>query len=129
MSSFANAVLMGRLGRDPELKTVGNGTSLCTFSIAVNTGFGEREVTTWYNVSIFGKRGETAAQYLAKGGAVIVSGEISNRPYKTKDGEQRYSLDVNANDWSFAGAKGDNQAPAPAAVPEPVSVVSGDIPF
>ena len=46
MSSFANAVLMGRLGRDPELKTVGNGTSLCTFSIAVNTGFGEREVTT-----------------------------------------------------------------------------------
>lgn len=126
MPNFAVATIVGHLGSEPELKSVGaNNTSLCSFSVAVNTGFGEREVTTWWRVSIFGKKAEAAAAHLNKGSAVIVSGLPQNRSYE-KDGETRYSLELNANEWSFAGGKGEAQAAAPAT---PKADFDDDLPF
>ena len=126
MPNFATATIAGHLGSEPELKSVGaKNTPLCSFSVAVNTGFGDREVTTWYRISIFGNKAEPAAANLKKGSAVILSGVLQNRPYE-KDGETRYSLEINANEWSFAGGKGDSQPQQSAA---PKVSLDDDLPF
>ena len=106
MPNFARITIAGHLGSDPETRNAGS-TTVTSFSVAVNTGFGERECCTWYRPSIWGKRGETAAQHLKKGDPVIISGEPQNRPYE-KDGEKRFSLEIGNADWTFAGAKSDS---------------------
>lgn len=108
MPNHSNITITGHLGSDPQTNQAGN-TTATSFSVAVNTGYGERKVATWYRVSIFGKRGETAAQHLTKGDAVTVSGELQNRPWTDKDGNERMSLEVNASQWSFAGGKQEGQ--------------------
>jgi len=112
MPNHANITIAGHIGQDPELKRTPSDKAVCNFSVAVKTGFGDREVTTWWRVTFFGKRAENAAKYLSKGSAVIVSGEPQNRPYES-NGEQRYSLEISGNDWGFAGGKGEQSA-APA---------------
>ena len=127
MPNFCNIVIAGHLGKDPELKYTQSGTAMCNFSVATTTGFGDRECSTWRRVTIFGKRGEKAAELLKKGTAVIISGEEQNRKYE-KDGQERYSLEVTANDWSFAGKKSDGME-APQAPSAPAAAPNDDIPF
>ena len=137
MTSFANITIAGHIGNDPELKSVGaKNRPCCNFSVAVNTGFGERETTTWWRVALWDNRAENAAKLLRKGTAVIISGEPQNRPYE-KDGQQRHSLEIDGKDWSFASSKADN-APAnsfagngnamPAPTPQELPL-NDDIPF
>jgi single-strand DNA-binding protein len=125
MPNHATIVITGHLGSEPETRDAGS-SKVTSFSVAVNTGFGERKNCTWYRVSIWGKSGEKAAQYLAKGDAVTVSGEPCNREYE-KDGEKRFSLEVNNARWDFAGGKSED-APKPAAAPV-ADIPSDDIPF
>ena len=114
MPNFCNIVIAGHLGKDPELKFSASGTAVCSFSVATKTGYGDRECSTWRRITIFGKRGEKAAELLTKGTAVIISGEEQNREWTDNDGNKRYSLEVVANDWSFAGSKAQGvAAPAP----------------
>lgn len=124
MPNFAHAVLAGHLGKDPETRQAGS-TTVTSFSLAVNTGLGERKVTTWWNISIFGKRGEKAAELLRKGTAVIVSGEPQLRTYQGQQGEGK-SLDLKADNWTFATAKVEAMKPADSG-PQPA--FDDDIPF
>lgn len=116
MPNFCNIIVTGHLGKDPETRDVGQ-TSVTGFSLAVNTGFGEKKTTTWYNVSIFGKGGERAAQYLSKGDAVTVSGEFMLRPYTDKTGAERMSADIRADRWAFAGSKDQSTNGQPSSPP------------
>ena len=129
MPNFANITIIGHLGREPEQRTAGQ-TSITNFSVAVNTGFGDRKVTTWWNVSLFGKQAESAAQYLHKGAAVCINGEPSQRPYTDKQGNEKLSLDINGKSWTFATDKSDA---AESGVPAPGAPGGGDfedeIPF
>ena len=127
MPNFASATITGHLGRDPETRQAGS-SSVTSFSVAVNTGYGERKTCTWWNVSVWGKRGETAAQHLHKGDAVTISGEPALRKYES-NGEERQSLDIEAHQWAFAGGKPEGQQAAPqrSAAPEPE--FDDDIPF
>ena len=107
--STASITIAGRLGRDPEQRNTNSGTAITRFSVAVDTGWGDNKITTWWNVAIFGRSGEAAAQHLRKGSWVFVSGVPSVREYQKKDGGMGWSAEVAANDWGFVGNKGDGQ--------------------
>jgi len=97
-----------RLGKDAEQRFTPNGDSIVQFAAAVASGYGEKEVTTWVNCSLWGKRGESVLPYLKKGQQVAVSGELTNRKYQDKEGNDKYSLDVRVNDLTLIGGKQTN---------------------
>ena len=116
MPNFAQVTLIGHLGKDPETKTVGSDT-VTSFSLATSRKRKGEECTTWWNCSMWGKRGETIRQYLGKGDPILVTGEPYQRPYTTKDGREGVALEVDVRDWSFVGVKGDQSAPRQSSQP------------
>lgn len=96
---------VARLGADPEQKYTASGDSVVTFNGAVDSGFGDKKVTTWIRYSLWGKRGEPVLPYLSKGNQVAVSGELTNREWTDKEGQKRYSLEVRVNDLTLIGGK------------------------
>ena len=106
-------IVIGNLGRDPEMRYTPNGQGVTSFSIASSrkytTSAGEqREETEWFNCSAFGKLADTCNQYLTKGKQVYVEGRLSSRTYQTQSGETRHSNDINVTDVQFLGARGDS---------------------
>ena len=114
-------IVIGHLGRDPEMRYTSSGQAVTSFSIASSrrytTGAGEqREETEWFNVSAWGKLGETCNQYLAKGRQVYVEGRLSSRSYEARDGSTRFSNDISLTDVQFLGGRnGDGDGGAGAA--------------
>lgn len=99
----------GRLGRDAESKYLPTGTAVLEFSIAVDTGFGDKRRSFWLKCAMFGERGPKLAQYLTKGQQVAVSGEFDPRPYQAKDGAEKISLELRINSVELLGSKSDAQ--------------------
>lgn len=93
----------GRLGRDAELSTTYGGTSRCKFSVATDQKKNGEKVTTWFNVVIFGKRGDALAKYLTKGTVVAVVGDLEARTYQAKDGSTKLDLGVVASEVTLLG--------------------------
>jgi len=93
----------GNLGKSAETSDVGSSV-LTEFTVAVKSGYGDKAVTTWVRCNFWGDRGEAVAPYLIKGSQVGVVGELTNRPY-TKDGVEKYSLEVRVNDVTLLGKK------------------------
>ncbi len=108
----------GRLGRDSEVKYIPSGTAVLEFSLAVDTGFGDKKTSFWLKCAMFGDRGQKLSQYLLKGQQVIVSGEqLPPRPYIAKDGSAQAELSLRVNAVEMVGGKqdgGQREAPAPA---------------
>ena len=105
-------IVIGNLGSDPEMRYTPSGQSVTQFRIASNRRYttpeGERrEETDWFQVSAFGRLGETCNQYLAKGRQVYVEGRVKGRAYTDRDGQPRASLDVTATNVHFIGNRGD----------------------
>jgi single-strand DNA-binding protein len=146
MSSFNKIVIVGYLGRDPEIRNTPQGTAVCHFTIATTEKRKDRtgeaqDVTTWFRVSAWGRQAEVANQYLSKGKQVYVEGRLRQEEYTDRDGVRRQSLEVNATDIQFLGTRGDDASAADEAqVPDakdnpkaqskagPVED-SGDMPF
>lgn len=102
-------VIIGNLGRDPEMKYTPDGQAVTSFSVGSNrrwkTSSGEsREETDWFNVSAWGKSAESCNTYLAKGSQVYVEGRLKVRMYSDRSGEQKISLDVSADQVQFLGS-------------------------
>ena len=108
MPNLANITLAGHLGRDAELRTTKGGMDVLEWSMAVSSKRGGDETTNWYRCALFGQRASKIEQYLTKGKAVLVTGRLVVRDYQTKQGEDRYSLDVNVGEVEFLG--GDREA-------------------
>lgn len=108
----------GGLGRDCETRFTAKGDAITSFSVALSSGYGENKLTTWLNCSIFGKRGESLAPYLLKGAQVAISGEFSARPYTSKAGDEKLSLEVRVNDVTLIVGKqeGGKSQDKPAAL-------------
>ncbi|MBK7653740.1 MAG: single-stranded DNA-binding protein [Flammeovirgaceae bacterium] len=110
MKSVRNSVqLIGRLGKDPEVKTFGK-SQKASFSIATTDSYkndkGEKvEDTQWHNVIVWGKLADIAGQYLKKGAEVAVEGKLVHRVYETDKGEKRYITEINVNDFAMLGGK------------------------
>ena len=88
-----NVTVAGRLGKDAETRQAGN-SSVTGFSVAGDTGFGDRKQSHWFNCSLWGKRGEAMQQYLSKGQEVVVIGEYSEREYNGNKYKELNVLDV-----------------------------------
>jgi single-strand DNA-binding protein len=151
MASFNKIIIVGYLGRDPELRYTPQGTPVCDFSIATTERRKDKsgefqDHTTWFRVSLFGRQAEVASQYLSKGRQVYVEGALTQREYTDKEGNARTSLDVRGSDIQFISSAGDSeQAPAARATatsapaprkeaparpaPAPAPVDEDDIPF
>jgi len=106
MPNFAQATIIGHLGRDPELRHTPSGNAVCDFSVATSKKRGGDETTTWWRVSLWGKRGELVAQYLNKGDPICVSGEPYLREYTGRDGDTKYALELDARDFAFISSAG-----------------------
>lgn len=109
MSNFASVTLIGHLGRDVELKSLSDGTSVANFSLATSRKRRDSETSTWWRCALFGKRGEALAQYLHKGDPVLIQGEPYLRTYTDKEGSERQSLECDVKEWAFVSSKGDRQ--------------------
>lgn len=97
----------GGLGRDSEVRHTPKGDAINSFSVAVNSGYGDKAITSWVNCNLWGKQAESLAPYLKKGTKVAISGELTNRPYTTKDGAEKFSLEVRVNSLTLIGGKPD----------------------
>jgi len=94
---------IGRVGRDAEMRYMPDGTAVAGFSFALTSGYGQKQVTTWLNCSIFGKRSETLAPMLLKGTQIGITGEVLLREYTDKDGAKRSILECRVNDVTLPG--------------------------
>lgn len=98
-----NITAHGNLGKDPELKSVGQ-NQVASFSLAVRTG---KDETTWMNCAVWGKRAQTAAEYLRKGAKITIAGQGKLNSYTNQEGVERQSLNVNVTDFTLP-AREDN---------------------
>ena len=99
----------GRLARDCEIRTTQGGMSICSFTAAVDYGFGDNKGVNWIRCSLFGKRAEgKLPQYLTKGTQVAVSGELRVRDYTDNGGAKRTSIDLSVNNLDLIGGRQDN---------------------
>ncbi|KKU53477.1 MAG: Single-stranded DNA binding protein [Candidatus Moranbacteria bacterium GW2011_GWE2_47_10] len=105
---MASISFVGSLGRDSEIKALSNGMML-KFTVATNTGWKDKKVTTWLNCALFGKQAESLEQYLKKGTKVFITGEFEAREYEKKDGGKGISLDVRVDRVELLGKREDNQ--------------------
>jgi single-strand DNA-binding protein len=103
-------ILVGNLGSDPELRSTGGGTSVCSFSLATSESWtdkqsGEKqERTEWHRIKIFGRLGEIAAEYLKKGRQVYIEGSIRTDKFTGKDGVEKYFTDIIASEMQMLGS-------------------------
>lgn len=131
---FSKAVVMGNLVRDPETKQTNSGHSVTSFTLAVN---GRNDDVAYIDCTAWNKGGETIAQYLHKGDALLVSGRLNQSRWQDKDGNNRSKIDVVVDEFAFIGGKnnsdGNSTQTAPQAnydEPAPVSDINiADIPF
>ena len=144
MASVSKIILVGNVGREPELKMTPTGRAVCEFSIAVNrisgkSDSGERiEQTDWYRISCWANLAERAQQMISKGRLVYVEGRFTPRVYTDREGKERTSLDVSASDFQMLDSRRDREggmggAGVPAGADKPADGEKGfdpdEIPF
>src|SRR5487761_2717373 len=123
MASVNKAILVGNLGKDPEVRYLPEGGAVCNFSIATTETWkdkaGEKqEKTEWHRISMFGKLAEIAGEYLKKGSSVYVEGRIQTRKWQDKDGADKYTTEIVADRMQMLGGRsgggtsGGSEAPA-----------------
>jgi len=136
MPSFNRVILVGHLGRDPELRYTPQGTPVCSFSMATTEKRKKDgaldEITTWFRVTLWGRQAEVASQYLTKGKPVYIEGRLRVEEYTDREGKNRYSLEVNGTDLQFIGGNDRGQSAPQSnqpAKPEPADLADDDVPF
>jgi single-strand DNA-binding protein len=114
-ASINRVVLVGNLTRDPELKQLPSGTSVCSLRIAVNTRRKDEtgqwaDKPNYFSVSVYGNQAESCSQYLSKGRPVAIDGRLEWREWQAQDGAKRESVEVVADSVQFLGSRGDAAA-------------------
>lgn len=137
--SFNKIILVGNLGRDPDLRYTPQGTPVCSFSLATNERRKDKagevqDHSTWFRVTLWGRQAETASQYLTKGRPVYIEGRLRVEEWMDRDGRPRHTLEVHATEMQFiGGGKAEETSPeqtATAATGEQQSdLPDDDIPF
>jgi single-strand DNA-binding protein len=122
MASVNKVILVGNLGRDPEVRFLANGDAAASFSVATTDAWKDKsgdkqERTEWHRISMFGKQAEIAGQYLKKGSSVYLEGRLQTRKWTNKEGQEQQTTEVVADRMQMLGGR---QADAPASsVPQP----------
>jgi single-strand DNA-binding protein len=137
MASVNKVIILGNLGRDPELRHTPSGKAVCTLRVATNESWtdqqsGERqERTEWHGIVVWGRPAENCAQYLRKGRQVFVEGRLQTRKWQDKEGQDRWTTEIVADRVQFVGggAGGGASAEGDPEIPPPASGGADDIPF
>jgi len=137
MPSLNKAIIMGHLGKDPETRSLTDGSAVCNFSIATSEKWKDKnsgemkEATEWHRINAFGKLAEVCGKYLKKGALVYVEGKIQTRKWKDKDGNDRYSTEIRAEEMKMLGGKdGEEKQERPAKKDSgSMADMPDDIPF
>ena len=134
MKGVNKVILMGYLGRDPEMRSTANGTAVANVSVATTSSWkdqsGERQQKTeWHNVVFFAGLAEIVGKYLNKGSPVYLEGRLQTRKWQDQSGQDRYTTEIVANEMQMLGNKND-QSPSPDRPPaEDNKYADDDIPF
>lgn len=142
MASVNKAILIGNLGKDPELRYTPGGAAVCNFPIATTEKWRDqqsnelKERTDWHNIVLWGRQAENAKEYLQKGSPVYIEGRIQTRSYDDKDGNKRWITEIVGQRMQFLGRRSDSQrddssasAPPPEMSAQPISDEDDDLPF
>jgi len=119
MASVNKVILVGNLGRDPEIRYAPSGDAICNVSLATTDTWkdkqtGEkRESTEWHRVVFFGKLAEIAGQYLKKGRSIYVEGNLRTRKWQDQNGQERYTTEIRANEMQMLGGRGEGGGDVP----------------
>ena len=144
--SVNKAILIGRLGKDPDLRYTPGGKAVASFSLATSERWSgqdgqKKESTTWHNIVAWGRQAEVLKEYMHKGSQIYIEGRISNRSYDDKEGNKKYISEIVVQNFQFLDSKGSSsggahaengqQAPAGAPPAPPASPGSDDddLPF
>ena len=123
MASVNKVILVGNLGRDPELRYTQSGQAVANFTLATTERFSTRdgdrqERTEWHRIVAWGKTAELCAQYLSKGRSVYIEGRLQTREWEDKEGQKRRTTEITAQTVQFLGGRGGgggSAGPPPAA--------------
>ncbi|ULJ66629.1 single-stranded DNA-binding protein [Wielerella bovis] len=124
MSSINKVILIGRLGKDPEVRYMPSGEAVCNFSLATSESWNDKktgqkvEKTEWHNISMFGRLAEIAGQYLKKGALVYLEGKIQTDKYTDKQGAERYTTKIIVNEMKMLGNKADSEPNSGSHAPQ-----------
>ncbi|MCL5033585.1 MAG: single-stranded DNA-binding protein [Bacteroidetes bacterium] len=134
--SVNKVILIGNLGKDPELRYAPSGAAVASFSLATNEQWKDQEGnpqerTTWHNLVVWGKLAEIAAEYLKKGRKVYIEGRLQYRDYEDKSGNKRYVTEIVVNDLVMLGSRqdGGEREESTSGTPPAVSEEKDDLPF
>lgn len=112
MAGVNKVIIVGRLGKDPEVRTVGNGGTVAQLTVATSENWVDKEGqkqerTEWHRVVAWGKLGEICGKHLAKGRQVYVEGRLQTRSWEDQQGQKKYSTEIVASTVQFLGAAGE----------------------
>jgi single-strand DNA-binding protein len=130
MASVNKVILVGNLGRDPEVRLMANGEAVCNFSIATTDSWKDKsgtkqEKTEWHNIVMYRKLAEIAGEYLKKGRPVYIEGRLQTNKWQTKEGQDRYTTEIVADQMQMLGGRD----AAPPNQPDVGASNQGDDPF
>lgn len=125
MASVNKVIILGNLGADPESRFAPSGDAVCNIRVATSETWRDKatserkEATEWHRISFYGKLAEIAGQYLRKGSQVYVEGSLRTRKWTDKDGQDRYSTEIRADEMKMLGGRPEGQQSAPRQSSEP----------
>jgi single-strand DNA-binding protein len=134
-------ILIGNLGKDPEVRYMANGGAVCNVTLATTESWKDKQSgeqkdrTEWHNIVFYRRLAEIAGEYLRKGSQVYVEGKLQTRKWQDKNGNDRYTTEIIANEMQMLGSRGGSAdfAPSQAARPAPAAAAADDfdddIPF
>lgn len=136
MASVNKVILVGNLGADPEIRAFPNGDAICNLRLATTENWkdkstGEaRENTEWHRVVLFRRLAEIAGQYLKKGSQVYIEGRLRTRKWQDKDGQERYTTEIEASEMKMLGSANTPAAVSPRQAPATIyAPTTYDTPF
>ena len=142
MSGVNKVILLGNLGKDPEVRHLENGTAVANFSLATSESYKDRNsgekktITEWHNVVAWRGLAEVAEKYLNKGDQVYIEGKIRTRQWDDKDGNKRYTTEIVTDNMTMLGGRGqakeqvqDSNEDGPRDTEVPANDESDDLPF
>jgi single-strand DNA-binding protein len=146
MAGINKVIIVGRLGNDPEVKTIGNGQTVTRISVATSEQWTDKEgkkqeKTEWHRITTWGKLAEICGKHLSKGRQVYVEGRLQTNSWEDQQGQKRYSTEIVANTVQFLGAPSDREQSSSASSnshpadqfqdfgPEPTFDSKEDLPF
>ena len=129
MAGVNKVIILGRLGKDPELRTLDSGAKVCTMTLATSENFNDKEGnkqerTEWHNIVLWNKLAELANTYLSKGREVYLEGKLQTRSYDDANGVKKYTTEIVASNMNFIGGKSDGTGRSvPPPTEEPMTAV------